>query len=124
MGQINKSDLITAVKREVIEEKVYLIFFIHTQSRSVVFLEEKANIDAICYDKNPKLPGTLNPILAKQYKTVSEAKDDIFKLRYHHREFLKVKTGIKSMPKTLPKKLLGSTQVIDYTFLELDSAEN
>lgn len=76
---------------------VYLIFFIHKQDKTVVLLAEEANIERICYNDNPTLPGTLSPTKAKKYKSIEEAKNDIYKLRYHHREFLKVMTGIKEI---------------------------
>lgn len=78
-------------------ESVYVIFFIHTQSKSIIFLAYTADIDAICYSSNPSLPGSVNYELAKRYKSIEEAKNDIYKLRYHHREFLKVMTGIKEI---------------------------
>jgi len=79
------------------DKQIYIIFFIHVQSKTIVFLAYNADIEAICYDSNPSLSGTNNYKLAKQYESIEEAKNDIYKLRYHHREFLKVITGIKGV---------------------------
>lgn len=99
---------------------VYLIFFIHKQDKTVVLLAEEANIERICYNDNPTLPGTLSPTKAKKYKSIEEAKKDIYKLRYHHREFLKIVTGIKRMSKEdLEIALLTTAYCSNYKLDEL-----
>lgn len=104
-----------------LSDGIYLIFFIHAQSNNIIFLSEDADIDAICYASDPILSGTINPMLAKKYIDIEEAKKDIYKLRYHHREFLKVITGIKKMSKidlyveTLVKKDVETYKIIDLT---------
>ena len=79
------------------EDVFYVIFFIHAQSKNIIFLDASADIESICYASNPTLAGTINYELAKRYNSIEEAKNDIYKLRYHHREFLKIATGIKSI---------------------------
>lgn len=99
---------------------VYLIFFIHKQDKTVVLLAEDADIESICYNDNPTLPGTIFPAKAKKYKSIEEAKKDIYKLRYHHREFLKIVTGIKRMSKEdLEIALLTTTYCSNYKLDEL-----
>lgn len=99
---------------------VYLIFFIHKQSKTIVLLAEEANIESICYNDNPTLPGTIFPAKAKKYKSIEEAKKDIYKLRYHHREFLKIVTGIKCMSKEdLEIALLTTTYCSNYKLDDL-----
>jgi hypothetical protein len=76
-----------------------VIFFINPKSNQMIFLASTANIDDICYSTTPTLPGTVDYFGAKRYKNIEEAKSDIYKLRYHHREFLKIKLGIKRISK-------------------------
>lgn len=85
-----KNKLVTADTKEV-----FIIFFIHEESKSIIFLAYNADIDSICYNDTPKLPGTTNIKLAKRYETLDEASNDVYKLRYHHRDFLKTTVGIK-----------------------------
>lgn len=101
-------------------EEQFVIFFIHPKTAQIIFLAYPADIESICYSDNPKLPGTLNYKLAKLYDTLNAAKNDIYKLRYHHRMFLYVQCGVKSVLHiiTETKKLLPS-DIIDYSLLEL-----
>lgn len=78
------------------DEEEYIIFFI-SPNKQTMFLAYSADINSICYNNSLILPGTLDYQLAKRYKTLEEAKEDIYKLRYYHREFLKVAVGIKSI---------------------------
>jgi len=74
----------------------YIIFFI-TSDKQIMFLAYSADMNAICCNSNLILPVTLDYQLAKRYKTLEEGKDDVYKLRYYRREFLKVAVGIKSI---------------------------
>ena len=85
---------------EIIDEEEYIIFFVNPINKELMFLGYMADIDSLCYHSNLILPGTTNYRAAKRYKTVEEAKDDIYKLRYHHREFLKITLGIKKVLKS------------------------
>lgn len=80
------------------DEEEYIIFFI-SPNKQIMFLAYLADVNAICYNLELTLPGTLDYQLAKRYKTLEAAKDDIYKLRYYRREFLKVTTGIKKILK-------------------------
>ena len=91
-----KENEIKTIKKSSIKD-AYIIFFIDTKSNKLIFLADSADIDAICYDSNPTLAGTVDYRLAKRYNNITEAKSDIYKLRYHHREFLKVIVGIKKI---------------------------
>lgn len=76
---------------------VYTIFFMHPASKNIVLLAYTADIESICYSDVPSLPGTCNYRLAKKYSTIEQARSDIYRLRYHHRDFLKVFIGIKEL---------------------------
>ena len=52
----------------------------------------------MCYDERPKIPGTTDFRLAKKYYTDEDARNDIYKLAYHHREFLNLIIGIDRIP--------------------------
>ena len=73
----------------------YVVAFVHPQSRELIFLANSANIADICYSEYPQLPGTRNVKLAKMYADLDSVKSDIYLLRYHHRQFLKVLTVAK-----------------------------
>ena len=73
----------------------YIIGFIHPKTNQPIFLANSANISDICYAKDPKLPGTTNIKHAKVYYSIEAAKADIYLLRYHHREFLRITTIAK-----------------------------
>lgn len=73
----------------------YTIAFFHPKTGKPVFLATTADINKICYEKYPQIPGTFDIAKAKIYKDLDEAKNVIFKLRYHHREFLAVLSIIK-----------------------------
>lgn len=71
-------------------EEGYVIVFVDTKSNTKVFLSDVEDIDEFCYQKDVKLLGTLDISKAKLYDNVEEAKNDVYKLRYYHRQFLKI----------------------------------
>ena len=73
----------------------YVVAFIHPISKEFIFLANCANIANICYAEYPQLPGTKNIKLAKIYPDLESIKADIYLLRYHHREFLRILTVAK-----------------------------
>lgn len=73
----------------------YVVAFVHPQSKELIFLANCANIADICYSEYPQLPGTRNVKLAKMYADLDSVKSDIYLLRYHHRQFLKILTVAK-----------------------------
>ena len=73
----------------------YVVGFIHPKTNQPIFLANCANISDICYARDPKLPGTINIKYAKVYYDIEAAKADIYLLRYHHREFLRITTIAK-----------------------------
>ena len=73
----------------------YVVGFIHPRSEQVIFLASIADVSQICYAKEPQLPGTLNIKQAKVYQNLDAAKNDIYLLRYHHRQFLNIITVAK-----------------------------
>lgn len=98
---------------------MYVIGFIHPISGSIILLSRLSNIDNICYNKEPKLPGTSSPEYAKHYIDVDTAKSDIYKLRYHFRDFIKIKTCIIH---TDTKEADGEDKALNsYKFSELKS---
>ena len=68
----------------------YVLIFIHPKTQQGILLAKTAEISDICYTQRPYLPGTLNPMYAKFYNSLDDLKNDVYLLRYHHREFLKV----------------------------------
>lgn len=80
------------------EELTYIICFLQPRTKNIIYLAYSADIDSICYNSNSILPGTSNYLLAKRYNNVEQAKDDVYKLRYFHREFLKPIAIIKGIP--------------------------
>lgn len=73
----------------------YIIFFIEPTNKKIMFLGNIADVDAVCYNENELLYGTKDIRLAKKYSSIDQAKEDIYKLRYHIRNFLKIPIGIK-----------------------------
>lgn len=73
----------------------FVVAFIHPLTNQPIFLADSANISEICYSQCPKLPGTSNIKYAKIYQDLESAKSDIYLLRYHHRNFLKILTIAK-----------------------------
>lgn len=67
----------------------YVVLLLNPENNKAAFLHNEANIKQICYQKDPKLPGTGNINKAKQYNDVDEAKADIYLLKYHFRFMLK-----------------------------------
>ena len=78
---------------DAIGKKFVLVFFT-PDLLDCVFLANSADIQSICYSKAPYLEGTKNILKARFYDNIDSAKSDIYTLRYHHREFLKIKIGI------------------------------
>lgn len=62
-----------------------------------MFIAKDADISKICYKSILDLPRTQNIQEAKLYNTIDEAKDDIYKLKYYHREFLRLKYVISKL---------------------------
>lgn len=89
-GIDSKASMLTAASTYTELTQGYIVGFIHPMLKQVIFLANCADIAAICYAKAPKLPGTQNVKLAKFYSTIDAARSDIYLLRYHHREFLKI----------------------------------
>lgn len=86
------------IERENIFDMVtygYVVAFIHPVTNQFIFLDKSADIKALCYCENPKLPGTSNIRQAKTYTSLAQVKYDIYLLRYHHRGFIKIKTVAK-----------------------------
>lgn len=68
----------------------YTLGFIPPYSTDIVYLASGFDIDSICYQNPPVIPGTIDQTKAALYDTVDKIKSDIYKLRYYHREFLTV----------------------------------
>ena len=73
---------------------LYALGFIHPRLQKIIYLHASADIESICYDKNPKLYGCTDIQKAKKYVSVDSIKADLFKLRYHHRRFLNIPAAI------------------------------
>lgn len=102
----------------------FIVGFIHPFTKEIIFLANCADISAICYSDDPKLPGTKNVKLAKFYANLEKAKNDIYLLRYHHRQFLKIVTIAKPAAHfraqlSIPGNPIGEEEVNTYTLPEL-----
>ena len=95
----------------------YLIWFEYPKTKEMIYLASDADILKIAYMKEPILPCTHDTKEAKIYNSIEDAKTDIYRLRYYHRKFLYVKTGIKSIIMTTPRGVLENTT--NYSLLEL-----
>lgn len=101
----------------------YILLFYSPLTNKIVFLDESADIKAICYSNNPKLPGTNNILRAKRYKDQDSAKKDVFDLRYYHREFIQINVIIIPYNKAL--KLFGVKSLDTFkSFAELEENFN
>lgn len=100
-------------------ENGVVIGFIHPISGNIIYLANAANITDICYSKNPKLLGTLSIKHAKVYPDIDAAKKDIYLLRYHHRDFLKITTIAKSVMHFHAELMLPDPQGCLYELPEL-----
>ena len=75
----------------------YCIAFISLEAKKLVFLAYNADISKICYMNPPYIPGTNNILKAKLYDSVDEAKTDIYRLRYYHRDFISLISIVKKL---------------------------
>lgn len=99
----------------------YVVGFIHPVSNQCIFLANCADIADICYCEDPKLPGTTNVKYAKVYPDIETAKSDIYLLRYHHRQFLTIRTIAKPVMHFQSKLALDSMiPEIEHTLYSLD----
>lgn len=95
----------------------YLIWFEYPKTKELIYLASNADIIKIAYMQDPILPCTKDINEAKIYNSIEDAKNDIYKLRYYHRKFLYVKTGIKTIFNIHAKKEIETTT--NYSLLEL-----
>lgn len=72
----------------------YLLALLTPDLSSYVYIAKNANIKNILYSDHPTLLGTKDTNLAKIYKDIEEAKNDLYLLRYYHRQFINIRAFI------------------------------
>lgn len=96
ISETDKLILHTSDKSSLHAVNGYVLIFIHPKTQQGILLAKTAEISDICYTQRPYLPGTSNPMYAKFYNSLDDLKRDVYLLRYHHREFLKINMIAKS----------------------------
>lgn len=97
----------------------YSIVLFYQDTNIYFYLAQIAHINDICYSIDNYIPITMNAALSKLYDSEEAARNDIYLLRYHRREFLKVKIGIKYL-----EKIISNDNQIEYkNILELNKGE-
>lgn len=94
----------------------YVLAFLNKDNTKHIFLAYNACIKDICYEDIPYIPGTLKLEYAKLYDSQEAAKEELYLLRYAHREFLTVKSAIIQVDMNKLMQSIFNIDISDSTY--------